>query len=199
MTKAQQYSIARLQQAIETIEELVPVERGRSSNQRRKWLEKAHEVLRLHGSKLGVTVPGLSHFYYPEQFLEHSRLVAGHLQQGAAVPSYEPPASIPSGSLAFFCHCAPPLSFCSLLKESRMSDRLIAPDGENVTYQLQFRKCGRHCRTCVESGGHGPYWYAYWRSQAENGRLRSAYIGKEPPPGGGQANGQGMSKEGVSA
>lgn len=51
------------------------------------------------------------------------------------------------------------------------------PADQHITYQLQFRKCGKaSCRTCREGQGHGPYWYAYWR---EGSRLKSGYIGKE--------------------
>ena len=50
------------------------------------------------------------------------------------------------------------------------------PGDQHITYQLQYRKCGKPtCRTCREGQGHGPYWYAYWR---EGSRLRSGYIGK---------------------
>jgi len=50
------------------------------------------------------------------------------------------------------------------------------PGDQHITYQLQYRKCGKPtCRTCREGHGHGPYWYAYWR---EGSRLRSGYIGK---------------------
>ena len=53
------------------------------------------------------------------------------------------------------------------------------PTGQHITYQLQFRKCGKpRCGTCKHGAGHGPYWYAYWR---EGARLRSGYIGKVPP------------------
>src|SRR5258707_12105795 len=53
------------------------------------------------------------------------------------------------------------------------------PDSQHITYQLQFRKCGKPtCSTCREGQGHGPYWYAYWR---EGSRLRSGYIGNAPP------------------
>jgi hypothetical protein len=51
------------------------------------------------------------------------------------------------------------------------------PGDQHITYQLQFRKCGKPaCRTCRQGQGHGPYWYAYWR---EGSRLKSGYIGKE--------------------
>lgn len=53
------------------------------------------------------------------------------------------------------------------------------PTDQHITYQLQFRKCGKpSCSTCRDGQGHGPYWYAYWR---EGSRLRSGYIGKTPP------------------
>ncbi len=50
-----------------------------------------------------------------------------------------------------------------------------------VTYRQELVSCGReNCSRCP----HGPYWYAYWR---EDGRLRSRYIGKNPPEVGGPA------------
>ena len=53
------------------------------------------------------------------------------------------------------------------------------PNNQHITYQLQYRKCGKpSCKTCRDGKGHGPYWYAYWR---EGSRLRSGYIGKTPP------------------
>lgn len=53
------------------------------------------------------------------------------------------------------------------------------PSGQHITYQLQYRKCGKTtCSTCRNGQGHGPYWYAYWR---EGSRLRSGYIGKVHP------------------
>jgi hypothetical protein len=53
------------------------------------------------------------------------------------------------------------------------------PSNQHITYQLQYRKCGKaSCSTCRDGQGHGPYWYAYWR---EGSRLRSGYIGKVHP------------------
>lgn len=53
------------------------------------------------------------------------------------------------------------------------------PTDHHITYQLQYRKCGKpRCGTCAQGLGHGPYWYAYWR---EGTRLRSGYVGKLPP------------------
>ncbi len=58
---------------------------------------------------------------------------------------------------------------------------LQLPSDQHITYQLQYRKCGKpSCSTCRQGQGHGPYWYAYWR---EGSRLRSGYIGKIPPGG----------------
>lgn len=53
------------------------------------------------------------------------------------------------------------------------------PGDQHITYQLQYRKCGKaSCSTCRNGQGHGPYWYAYWR---EGSRLRSGYVGKVHP------------------
>ena len=53
------------------------------------------------------------------------------------------------------------------------------PKDLHVTYQWQYRKCGKAaCGTCRNGQGHGPYWYAYWR---EGSRLRSGYVGKKHP------------------
>ncbi|GCE20492.1 DUF6788 family protein [Dictyobacter kobayashii] len=53
------------------------------------------------------------------------------------------------------------------------------PSDQHITYQLQYRKCGKaSCSTCRNGQGHGPYWYAYWR---QGSRLRSGYIGKVHP------------------
>ena len=53
------------------------------------------------------------------------------------------------------------------------------PTDQHITYQLQYRKCGKPtCGTCKSGIGHGPYWYAYWR---EGSKLRSGYIGKTRP------------------
>ena len=53
------------------------------------------------------------------------------------------------------------------------------PSDQHITYQHQFRKCGKSsCSTCRNGQGHGPYWYAYWR---EGSKLRSGYVGKNRP------------------
>src|ERR1700680_3628079 len=53
------------------------------------------------------------------------------------------------------------------------------PSDQHITYQLQYRKCGKSsCSTCRNGQEHGPYWYAYWR---EGSRLRSGYVGKVHP------------------
>ena len=54
------------------------------------------------------------------------------------------------------------------------------PTDLHITYQLQYRKCGKpSCGTCKRGSGHGPYWYAYW---SENGRTKTRYIGVHHPP-----------------
>lgn len=53
------------------------------------------------------------------------------------------------------------------------------PDGKHITYQQQYRKCGKAaCKPCQTGQGHGPYWFAFWR---DGRRVRSAYIGKTAP------------------
>jgi hypothetical protein len=55
--------------------------------------------------------------------------------------------------------------------------KLKIPSDQHITYQLQYRKCGKSsCSTCRNTQGHGPYWYAYWR---QGSRLVSGYVGKK--------------------
>jgi len=56
-----------------------------------------------------------------------------------------------------------------------MNDRIQVPYGRHVTYQKQYRTCGKAMCACRTGKKHGPYIYAFWR---EGIRLRSAYIGK---------------------
>jgi hypothetical protein len=52
---------------------------------------------------------------------------------------------------------------------------------EGRTYRPQLVRCGKPgCKTCARKGGHGPYWYAFWKVKA---RTVSRYIGKVLPPG----------------
>jgi len=52
----------------------------------------------------------------------------------------------------------------------------------SVTYQHELVKCGKAaCRRCRRRAAHGPYWYAYWRSERSFGRVVSKYIGKNLP------------------
>ena len=55
----------------------------------------------------------------------------------------------------------------------------VIPDDVHINYQLQFRRCGKPCKTCAETDGHGPYWYAFWRDSKH--RMRSSYVGKQRP------------------
>ncbi len=67
------------------------------------------------------------------------------------------------------------------------------PSDQHITYQLQYRKCGKtSCGTCRNGQGHGPYWYAYWR---EGARLRSGYVGKVHPNQQKGAGGKGIGDE----
>jgi hypothetical protein len=60
------------------------------------------------------------------------------------------------------------------------------PTDRSVTFQHQFRKCGKpSCGTCQRTKGHGPYWYAYWRIDS---RLVSRYMGKNNPKSTGVGN-----------
>jgi len=49
-----------------------------------------------------------------------------------------------------------------------------------VTYQLKLVRCSnKRCKRCTRVPVHGPYWYAFAKS---NNRTRSTYVGKELPP-----------------
>jgi hypothetical protein len=59
--------------------------------------------------------------------------------------------------------------------------RPVNPHGRNrqVTYQRELIRCGSkrwNCQCKQPGGGHGPYWFAYWRHA---GRKRKRYIGVE--------------------
>lgn len=47
-----------------------------------------------------------------------------------------------------------------------------------VVYRQEYVKCGKKGCHCAEGQGHGPYWYAYYRSP-RSGRVVSKYLGKE--------------------
>jgi hypothetical protein len=53
---------------------------------------------------------------------------------------------------------------------------------DGVTYQQQYVLCSKP--TCTK--WHGPYWYAFYRTQPTKpnakSRVRSKYVGKELPP-----------------
>jgi hypothetical protein len=79
LTKAQRHSLARLHQAIQDIERLVPLEQKRLSFQRKKVLEHTHATLRLHAGTLQITFPALGYWYDPEDSLKNARYVATQL------------------------------------------------------------------------------------------------------------------------
>ena len=62
------------------------------------------------------------------------------------------------------------------------------PDDREVTYELQYRRCGREhcrCRDPTDNPGHGPYWYAFYRVRDGHGgtRVKSVYVGKPTDDG----------------
>lgn len=47
-----------------------------------------------------------------------------------------------------------------------------------VSMRLRYVKCGKDTCWCASAGkGHGPYWYAEWRTM--DGKKHSRYVGKE--------------------
>lgn len=93
VTKATQYSIDKVDQAIKIIEELAPQEVIRESAARRKQLVNAYESLDLHASKLGIIRPKLGTFYHPEEYLKNAQQMQAKVQE-----TYKKPA-IPTGQL----------------------------------------------------------------------------------------------------
>jgi hypothetical protein len=78
--REREYSLMRIRRAIAIIEELAPLEQKRESKSRRKSMEKTYESLTLHADKLGMSIPRLSTFYRPEQYLEHARIMRSQLE-----------------------------------------------------------------------------------------------------------------------
>jgi hypothetical protein len=60
-----------------------------------------------------------------------------------------------------------------------MGDQRPLPTG-HVSLQREYVRCGKAtCKKCAPGGGgHGPYWYAYWRDGA---KVKKRYLGKELP------------------
>jgi len=81
LTKIERYSLSRLQLAINTVEELAPLERKKSTARRRKQLSWACAAFRVHCSKLDFPLPPLSTTYDEEQYLHYARLVADQMQE----------------------------------------------------------------------------------------------------------------------
>lgn len=74
-----QNSLKRIKQATALIEELVPQEQKRFSQQRKRQLENALSCLRLHAGKLGIMLPDLGLLYVPERYLQQARHVSEQL------------------------------------------------------------------------------------------------------------------------
>ena len=79
--KAREDSIERLAASIQIIEDLAPKEQKREARRRRKAMEQAYESMRLHAGKLGIELPRLSTFYFPEQYLAHAQIAAEKLKE----------------------------------------------------------------------------------------------------------------------
>lgn len=75
MNKKQQNSVARIRQEAASIERTVPLELKRSSQQRKKSLEKSWSSITTHAFHLNIEYPRLSLFYDPQQYLDHTRKV----------------------------------------------------------------------------------------------------------------------------
>ena len=58
----------------------------------------------------------------------------------------------------------------------------VIPDGANARYYLRRVRCQKSsCDTCIQAGGHGPYWYASWYvGQGRQGRRRQL-LGRQRP------------------
>ncbi len=55
----------------------------------------------------------------------------------------------------------------------------VGPNPDLEYYRPELVKCGKaDCKKCAGGGGHGPYWYRFYRQE---GKLRKQYIGKNLP------------------
>lgn len=80
MKKWQVYSVGKLQQAILSIEQTVPLEEKRFSRQRKKSLEQDYSTLQTHCGRLDFNVPRLGVWYDPGQYLEIANRVKKTLE-----------------------------------------------------------------------------------------------------------------------
>lgn len=90
MTQKDRNHIARINQAVATIEELAPKEMQRENRQRRKALENAYQSLSTHAYGFGLHAPKLNTFYDPQDYLAKARIVKGwidHLSGGVLLPT----------------------------------------------------------------------------------------------------------------
>lgn len=85
MNKAQRESIERIRRNAAIIEELVPKEEKRISQQRRKAIVSAYESITTHAYKLGLSLPQLSFLYIPTEYLDNTRTILQQLQQQESV------------------------------------------------------------------------------------------------------------------
>jgi len=60
--------------------------------------------------------------------------------------------------------------------------KLQPPEGTHITYQQQYRKCGKpQCKCHTSAHAHGPYWYGYWHEKNKSRKIHGFYIGKNLP------------------
>lgn len=80
-TKANQNSINKINNAIQIIKETAPQEIKRESQQRRKWINNAFEILYCHCSKINIEMPKRRTFYNPEDDLKIAEYIEEQIQQ----------------------------------------------------------------------------------------------------------------------
>ena len=78
-TKAQEYSMKRIRQALSVIQELAPKEMQRFSRRRKHAMEDAYATLVLHADKLHLPIAALSTYYSPQAYLNNAYELERHL------------------------------------------------------------------------------------------------------------------------
>lgn len=81
MTKAQIHSIERIKLNARIIEENVAKELEREARQRKRAIESAYQSLTTHAHKLNISLPRLSTFYDPQQYLDHTRHILKRVEE----------------------------------------------------------------------------------------------------------------------
>jgi hypothetical protein len=71
----------------------------------------------------------------------------------------------------------------SLNKKNETSVKNIGSIPVKATIRLEYVRCGKGCKKCPEKydcnyNYHSPYFYAYWRDENNNRKLKKKYIGE---------------------